>query len=160
MRTYEYANPADGLFTPDPNSPVVFHLRRKGIGANLITSQYGVKNYLGVTGPLDGTPVRVDLLARKSGGQDGSLILSQTKPAYQDWKQATAWSFRMEIPDGGFVEENDEFPFEAPESGYQSLILFEFQNGQTNWTTSLSKDFYVKFGKPPRSRQASLGNAH
>jgi len=43
----------------------------------------------------------------------------------------------MDIPDGGFVEENDEFPFEAPESGYQSIVDFAFQQGQPNWTTDI-----------------------
>src|SRR5206468_3880099 len=55
LRSYEYANPGDGLFTPDPANPVVFHLRKKGAGADLITSQYGVKSYFGVRLPLDGT---------------------------------------------------------------------------------------------------------
>ena len=139
LASFEYANPADGLFTPDPNNPVVFHLRKKGVGADLVTSQYGVKNYFGVVAPLDGVPVRVDLLERKSGGQGGQLVLSQTKPTYDKWTQATAWSFRMEIPDGGFVGQNDEFAFEAPESGYQPVLQFDFQQGQTNWATMLKR---------------------
>jgi hypothetical protein len=150
LKNYEYANHGDGVFTPDANNPVVFRLRKRGAGVDLITSKYGVKNYFGVTVPLDGTPVRVDLLERKSGGQEGQLILSETKPPYDKWKQATEWSFRMEIPDGGFVEENDEFAFEAPESGYQPVMEFDFEQSQTNWTTILKKDFYVRFGNPPR----------
>jgi hypothetical protein len=150
LRSYEYANPGDGLFVPDPNNPVVFHLRKRGTSVDLITSQLGVKSYFGVTAPLDGTPVRVDLIERKSGGQGGQLTLSQTKPPYDKWKQAAEWTFRMEIPDGGFVQENDEFPFEAPESGYQPVVQFDFQQGRTNWATMLKKDFYIKFGNPPR----------
>ena len=80
--TFEYANPADGLFTPNPNNPVVFHLRKKGVGADLITSEYGVKPYFGVTIPLDGTPVQVDLLERKIG--QGTLVISQLKPEYKN----------------------------------------------------------------------------
>lgn len=148
--SFEYANPADGLFTPDAASPVVFHLRKKGPGADLVTSQSGVKNYLGVPSPSDGTPVMVELLERKSGGQAGQLVISKTTPPYDKWKEATEWSFRMEIPDGGFMEENNEFPFEAPESGYQPAVQFNFQQGQTNWTVMLQKDYYIKFGSPPR----------
>jgi hypothetical protein len=146
---FEYANPADGLFTPEPNKPVLFQLRRKGVGANLVTSQVGMRDHLGVTAPLDGSPVRVDLLQR-STGQAGQLVIAQTKPNYQVWKQATHWSFRMEIPDGGFVEQNDEFPFEAPQGPYQPLVQCDFQQGQTNWATRLSKDYYIQFGHPPR----------
>ena len=56
----------------------------------------------------------------------------------------------MEIPDGGFVEEKDEFPFEAPESGYQPVMEFNFQQGQADWIENLKKDYYIKFGNPPR----------
>jgi hypothetical protein len=145
---FEYANPADGLFTPDAGNPVIFHLRKKGTGVDLVTSQYGMKPYFGVTLPLDGTPVRIDLLERKTG--QGQLSISQIKPEYKNWKQATNWSFHMEIPDGGFVEQNDEFPFEAPEEGYQARIEFNFQQGQTDWAENLKKDYYIKFGNPPR----------
>lgn len=145
---FEYANPADGLFTPDPNHPVVFHLRRKGAGGDLLSSQQGFKDYLGVAMPLDTTSVRVNLLERKTDDH-GQLLMSQSKPPYQKWKEADRWSFRIEIPGGGLVEQLEEFPFHAPESGYQSVVQFDFQRGSTNWTTSLQRDFYIKFGTPP-----------
>jgi hypothetical protein len=141
-----FNNTGDGS---SQDNPVLFHLRKKGTGADLITSKNGMKKYLGVSMPLDGSPVNVNLLVR-SVGQDGQLLLSQIKPAYENWKQATEWSFKMEIPDGGFVEENDEFPFEAPESGYQSTVEFKFQQGQPNWTKDELQDYYIKFGNPPR----------
>lgn len=149
LASFEYANPAEGLFTPDASQPVVFRLRKKGLGTALVTSQYGMKPYLGVTMPLDGSSVYIDLLQRKSGA-NGPMKASQSKPPAEEWKQATAWSFRMEIPDGGFVEQNDEFPFEAPENGYQPVVEFNFQRGGTNWADGIRKDFYVKFGNPPR----------
>jgi len=148
-RSFEYANPADGLFVPDRSNPVVFHLRRKGTGTDLVTSAYGMKSYLGVPMPLHEVPVQFDLLERKAG-PGGSLRLSQAKPAYENWKLATEWMFRMEIPDGGFIEHSDEFPFEAPASGYQPVVEYRFQVGQTNWTTVLRRKYYVKFGKPSR----------
>lgn len=147
--SFEYANPADGLFAPNPSNPVIFHLRKKGVGAELITSRVGMKPYLGVTMPLDGTPVSVDLLGKKQG-QGGQLVLSQKKPTYETWKHATEWSFRMEIPDGGFLEHNEEFHFMAPEVGYQSAVELQFQKNGTNWAEDVRKDYYVKFGNPPR----------
>ena len=147
--SFEFANPADGLFTPDANNPVVFHLRKKGSGTDLVTSQYGVKSYFGVTVPLDETPVYVDLFERKTGAS-GQMKVSQKKPPANEWKEATEWFFRMEIPDGGFVEQNDEFPFEAPENGYESVIEFQFRKGEANWAEGIKKDYYIKFGNPPR----------
>ena len=147
--TFLYADMTGrGTFTPDAANPVLFHMRKRGPGADLITSQYGVKDYLGVSAPLDGTSVQVDLLERKTG--QGEMKISQTKPAYENWKQATEWAFHMEIPGGGFVECNDEFPFEAPETGYKPAVAFNFQAGETNWMTNLSKDYYIKFGNPAR----------
>ena len=138
-------NPAEG----SSYQPILFHLRKKGVGADLVTSKYGVSPDFRVAIPLDNTsPVRVNLLARYAG-QDGQLILTQIKPAYEKWKQATAWSFKMEIPDGGFVEESGEFPFEAPESGYQPVVAFDFQQQQSVWATDVRKDYYIKFGNPP-----------
>jgi hypothetical protein len=135
-------------FRPDPNNPVVFHLRKKGKGVELITSQNGMKPYLSVAAPLDGSPVFADLLNRKVG-QTGQIEINQVKPDYQRWKQANGWQFGMTIPDGGFIEQSDEFPFEAPASGYQPTIQFAFQQGQTNWAINLNKDYYIKFGNPP-----------
>jgi len=148
LQSFEYGDRLAGIFTPDPANPVIFHLRKKGPGVDLVTSQYGVSPSLDVEMPRDGTPVQVDVLERKTG--QGALKISQTKPPYVNWKQATKWAFRMEIPGGGFVETTEEFPFEAPESGYQPAVAFNFQAGDTNWTTNLSKDYYIKFGDPVR----------
>lgn len=145
---FEYAT-ADELFIPDSHNPVVFHLRKKGDGVDLLTSAYGVKPDLQVSIPRTGALVKVDLLNRNSGS-GGQMIISQSKPEYAAWKQANSWSFRMEIPDGGFVEQNDEFPFEAPESGYQPAVSFEFDKASPDWATQIKAKYYVKLGTPPR----------
>ena len=132
---------------PDPNNPAIFHLHKKGPGTELVTSQYGVKRTLGVQAAIDGTPVHVDPLTRRVG-QSGPLEISQVKPNPAQWKNASEWTFRLAIPDGGFVEHNDEFPFEAPVSGYQPLIEFHFKKGVSNWTDMLRKQYYIAFGQP------------
>ncbi len=149
LSSFEYANPADGLFTPDPNQPVVFHLRKKGAGAELVTSAYGASWNFPIHIPRDGAPVDIDLLKR-SVGQNGQLRISETKPDYGHWKAANSWSFRMEIPDGGFVEENDEFEFEAPQTNYQPIIEFRFEKGTPGWADGIRRNYYIKFGEPPR----------
>jgi hypothetical protein len=146
--TFVYADySGGGIFAPDQANPVVFHLRKKGPGTELMTSEYGVRSNLGVRAPRDGTPVRVDFLSRKVGDA-GPLEISQVKPDYEHWQQATEWTFRMAIPDGGFVEHAEEFPFQAPETGYQPAIEFHFKNGETNWTTTFQKQYYIAFGQP------------
>ena len=148
--SFQFSDMSGGrTFTPDPLNPVLFHLRMKGKGADLITSQYGVKDYLGVVVPRDGTPMQVSFLTRKIG-PGGDLAISQSKPAYQNWKQATEWTFRMAILDGGFVEQDEEFPFQAPEAGYQPAIEFHFKSSETNWATTLKRQYYIAFGQPRR----------
>jgi hypothetical protein len=133
-------------FSPDVANPVIFHLRKKGQGTELVTSQKGISPQLGVRVPKDGSPVLVDLLQKQSS-QSGQLKISQNKPPMQG---ATNWSFRLSIPDGGLVENHDEFQFQAPESGYQAVVEYNFTKSTTNWTTQVSKQFYIAFGQPLR----------
>lgn len=131
-----------------PSNPVIFRLVKKGEGADLITSQYGMSSTLDFSvSTSDGSPVRVDFFNRKTG-RNGQMEISQNKPAYGAWQMATGWSYRLAILDGGFVETSDEFPFEAPASGYQSVVEFKFQKADANWTEHINKTFYIAFGNP------------
>jgi hypothetical protein len=128
-------------------NPVLFFLKKKGEGVDLITSQYGVHSDVQVNVPLDGTPVRLNFLNRETSG-DGQIEFSNIKPDRLKQQKSNEWSFRMSIPDGGVVEENDEFPFEAPETGYQTTVAFNFKAGETNWTDVISRSYYIAFGSP------------
>jgi len=134
-------------FVGDPGNPIIFRMRKKGAGIDLITSQHGVSPVLQIKSSPDGSPVRVDLFNQKVGA-DGQLGISQNKPAYGAWQSTTGWSYRLAIPSGGLVETTDEFAYEAPESGYQPAVEFKFQKGDTNWTERIDKTFYVAFGTP------------
>jgi hypothetical protein len=138
-------------YQPNPNQPEVFHLRKKGSGSDLISAVLNAKM------PRDGTPVNIDLIKGKVGAS-GQLQMSQVKPPYESWKKATAWSFNMTIPDGGFVEESEEFPFEAPINGYLSTITFNFRAGQPDWKTNLKKSYYIVFGTPPCYGRVDIEN--
>ncbi len=131
-------------FKPDSNHPVIYYLHRKGQGAELITSENGIRPNLAIRIPKDGTSVHVDFF-QKQASATGQLEINQNKPP---WQGATNWSFHMSIPDGGLVENQDEFQFEAPESGYQPTVGYDFTKGETNWTTHAIKQFYITFGQP------------
>lgn len=131
-------------YMPDSSSPVLFVLHKKGEGTSLITSQNGMKSDVWVRVPPDNRPVTVDLL-QKQANANGQLVVRQFKPPF---REATNWSFSLSIPGGGLVENQDEFQFEAPESNYQSTLEFDFNKSQTNWTTQVTKQFYIAFGEP------------
>jgi hypothetical protein len=141
--TSNYALEPD-IILPDPQNPVVLQLHKKGQGVELITSENGFRLKVDVRVPKNNTPIRVDLF-QKQASATGQLEISQNKPP---WRDATNWSFRMSIPDGGFVENEDEFQFEAPETNYQPTVEYHFAKTETNWVTQVTKSFYIAFGQP------------
>jgi alpha-tubulin suppressor-like RCC1 family protein len=147
--SFQYVDSGREAFKPDQNQPVLYYSHKKGVGArSLITSQYGVYTDFAVKAPLDGTSVSVNLLERKTG--NGPLEISQVKPGYAAWRTATNWSLTIKIPGGGLASGGgEEFPFHPPESGYRPEEDLHFDKGQTNWTTAIQKDYYIKFGDPP-----------
>jgi hypothetical protein len=139
---YTYLNQG---FQPDPQNPVAYILRQKQQGTELVTSDNGSRPNLAIRVPNDNTQVRVDFF-QKQASQTGQLEISQNKPP---WREATNWSFRLSIPNGGLIENQDEFQFEAPDANYQSKIEYRFAKGTTNWTTHVTKQFYIALGQPP-----------
>ena len=138
LSSFEYANPADGLFTPDPNRPVVFHLRKKGEGADLI---HGLK-LLGSR--IDGTLSYVDL----SEGQNsltppGDFTVQCSRSAIGKDKKFD-WTFTLGVPDGGLIESTDEFMFLAPEDGYQPTYQISHKVSDSDWVAGEKHKFYVK----------------
>jgi hypothetical protein len=147
--SYEYANPFDGLFTPDPNRPVVFYLRKKGPGVDLIISHAPMSTFIRIAPPTNGSPVFLDFVSQNVG-ESGQIKIEGWKD-HKDFKTAqNNWGLRLTIPDGGFVENNDEFPFEAPDVDYQPVIEWHFTDGTTDWQGGINKKYYIKYGNPPR----------
>jgi hypothetical protein len=159
--TFAYSSIGGSPFKPEADNPVIFRLRSRGQGVELITSARGpsengvavngtpeddMRQSLAVQVPKDDTPIRVDLF-KKEADAGGQLEISHTK---QPLPEDTSWSFRVSLPDGGMLENTDEFQFEAPETGYQQDAEISFKKEENNWTTRVTKQFYVTFGQPPR----------
>ena len=148
--SFEYSNPgADHFHRPNPHAPVIFHLRKKGEGVELLTSQWGVRSALSFQAPTNGVPVRVDFDSRKIGST-GPLQLETWKEAKEATTGKNNWGFRLTLNEGGLVSHDDDFPFEAPDSGYEQSFEWYSAADGTNWQGRLKKQFYVKFGNPPR----------
>jgi hypothetical protein len=148
--SFQYAFPnSNQAYSADQWNPAVFQLQQKGQGAELVTSENGMRPDLPVLVPINGNSVSVDLLNKKAGAS-GDLELSQIKPDRSHWQQATNWSFHMDIPSGGFIGQDDAFPFEAPASGYQSTIDLNFVKDEPDWTTHIATNYYIIFGQPQK----------
>ena len=69
------------------------------------------------------------------------------------------WYLRIAVPDGGIIENQDEFPYEAPDSGYVPSQEWKFTDGAPGWKGSIERQFYIRFGSPPRFGRLNLSCA-
>ena len=146
---FEFASPGQNdFYEPDPDNPVIFHMRKKAAAEALI------KKSIELTPPKDGSAVTVDLL---TGNQspNGQLEVKTWKPQISAEQTRTGkvfpydWRITLKIADGGFLEHHDVFPFEAPETGYNPLIDLSLHatNGSSKEVTA-QQDCYFCFGQP------------
>ena len=134
---FEYANPSSPNYNePDASSPVIFHLRRKGPGAKLFSKALNVP--LTTNHPQD----RVNLM-QGFIKPDGSLTLAADKSKFLPGAQPFPWSVTLTMSEGGLVETNDQFPFQAPESGYAPTVTIDMTNIDPDvWRGSVAKTYY------------------
>jgi hypothetical protein len=144
--SFEFANPFEEMYyRPSKTKPVLFYLRKKGEGAQLI------KKSIQVVLPGDGSGANVDLATGKISAS-GQLEVHAWKPwpprpllPHYDWKVTFA------IPDGGLVEAPEQFAFEAPEAGYKpSFELNMLADAGAEWKIEVEKAFYFSYGQPRR----------
>ena len=136
---FEYAEFSyTNFYEPDPDNPVIFQLRKKGIGEPMIarSGMYAVE--------ADGQPRYINLKTgrtSRTNSENCDLIITLTRDG--DNPQTSAWSFIVKVPDGGLIPSNEEFLVQAPETGYQSQMDFNSTKIQTN----TEHKFYIQSGK-------------
>ena len=128
---FEYAAFSDpNYYQPDPNNPVVFHLRKKGEPAPLASSQgellmtFGTPSTIPVPG-IDPSPITVNV--------------SRNDVHARDWKA------QVTVEGGGVEPTTEEFPFQAPADGYQPSINIDHDSPHaTGWPDEEGGRFYIK----------------
>lgn len=144
-RGFEYAHFFDArYYEPDPRNPVLFHLRTKKGVEGLSSGK--------LNPPLlaDGTPVRLDLLDEGAISSQGQLELAAITNTEDYPPRLFDWRATISVPNGGLVEHNLEFPFEAPEDGYQPTVEFNMWANAPDWRHSIEKSYFIRFDSPPR----------
>ena len=129
---------------PDPNNPVLFHIRKKNQGEALRNGE------VRPTMPADGTPVRFDLLNGGKPSPDGQLEIAAITNTEKYPPRIFNWRATILVPGGGLIEHNAEFPFEAPEDGYQPSVGFDMPTNAPDWKPLIEKSYFIEFGSPPR----------
>lgn len=125
-------------FHPDPQNPVIFSLRKKGVGESLI----GVKQNYRV--PRDGTPLGIDLTTGKAitGGSGNFVVQCWTEDQGKRSGQRYDWHCLVTIPSGGLVLSDEEFAFLAPENGYVLTNEIAMPADRPDWRNDVDLKFF------------------
>lgn len=145
LKSFDYAGFwAANYYEPDPAHPVTFHLRKKGTGETLTAGE----TQLPIS--ADGTPIRVDLLNSGRVSTNGQVEIAAVTNTEKYPPRLFDWRASIAVSDGGLIEHNLEFPFEAPEEGYVRKVEFKMPANLPDWKRSIEKSYFIRFGTPPR----------
>lgn len=131
-------------FHPDLSNPIIFHLRKKGMGESLIGSNFPGFAHIAQL-HHDGTPVELDLLkgTQVSAGT-GQLKLEFWRDVSHLNVQPFDWKLQLSTPGGGLIQTDEEFAFEAPEKGYQPSIVLDMPATNQNWQGEITSKYYIR----------------
>jgi hypothetical protein len=141
--SFEYGD-RYGRFVPDAGNPIIFHLRKQGKGESLIKTDFPVG--IGQIAQLhrDGTPIELDLTkgAQVEPGS-GQLKMEFWRDVSDKNARAFDWKLQLSVPHGGLIETGEEFPFQAPETGYQPSVVIDMPATNQNWRGETHTRYYV-----------------
>jgi hypothetical protein len=113
--SYEYAAYFEREWhVPDRNNPVIFRLRKNRKTEPLIKREVLVRVAIGAPGTFEMDPKNPDA---------PKVVFELLTNAELRFKQ---WSARISVPGGGLQATLEEFPFEAPESGYETSVFSDY----------------------------------
>ena len=140
--SFNYASGPD-ILSPDPQNPVVFCLRKKGTPEPLMRlagAMIGPRQYR-----LDtkDTPTDISFYTGKrtpqGAGQFRVAYGMDVPPDPKQWQ--FDWRCQVTVPGGGLQATTEEFPFTAPEEGYQETI--EIDSNTNAWSDRLEQTYYI-----------------
>lgn len=128
----------DNFHVPDPSKPVIFRLQK-------LTGAEPMYKYL-LTGrvPLDGTPFMLNAATGKVGAGDVAVSITLGKG-----RGAIGPDYTLNVQGNGgtvFAPSNDEFLFNAPESGYQNAFKVTQVAADPKYSLGQKLRCYMKTG--------------
>ena len=141
------APPGEKGYRSNPDQPEVFRLRKKGHGVAL------VRKYLDIDLPASGS-VKVDI----NTGRISSNGFLEFKINRSRIQSPFAWDANAKIQGGGFIKAEGQFPFEAPEEGYQEELTWSFPLNDQGRQRNIAFDeaYFVAFGSPRKYARIRL----
>ncbi len=126
-------------YKPNPNNPVVFTMWKFRGAEPLVGSSIDTKI------PHDGSPVTFEVKTGKiSSDGDLRVTLSQFPLEIRTGREKFDWMVKVEILNGGLIEESDPYPYWAPTNGYQSSFEFNMTSNAVKWLPNLKRNFYIR----------------
>jgi uncharacterized repeat protein (TIGR03803 family) len=145
QQTFKYSKmEGDARHTPDSQNPVVFQLRTKGKGEQLLERDFPPG--MGQITQLrhDGTPIEIDLFeSKKVAPGSGQLKLEFWRDTSEKNARTFDWKLQLSISGGGLHETDEEFPLIAPERVFQPSILINMPKTNQNWRSDLRSRYYI-----------------
>ena len=124
---------------PTVDAPAIFVLRRMGETVPLIrVAQRPVRV------PKNGSPVEVSLRTGQPEGPDRLKVECWTEAQSKDAQAQYNWRCRLSVPGGGLIERTDQYGFEAPTDGYQSVQEITMSQSTAKWKKGVDKEYFAK----------------
>jgi hypothetical protein len=95
--------------------------------------------------PHDGNSTTFDIATGKESA-DGDLrvTLIRSPLGVRRGKDIFDWALKIEMLNGGLIDEKDAYDYWAPETGYQPSYEFNVSSNNVPWHSSLDEKFYIK----------------
>jgi len=124
---------------PDPNNPVVFTMWKLKGPEPMKYAEFRSRI------PYDGTTAVFDLTnGKKNSNGNMRITLLRNPLEVRRGKDHFDWTFKLEIPGGGLLPENDSYPNWAPENDYQAVFVKTVNATDSPWQARFIQNFYFK----------------
>jgi hypothetical protein len=141
---YTYSDALGDRFHPDAQNPVVFVLRKKGPGVPLVQAKFS-STAKSAQLRHDGSAVDVNLMTGEMATTgNAQLELKLWRDDLMQGARTFDWKLQLSVQGGGILGTDSEFPFEAPESGYEPSVVIDMPATNEIWRDEITSNFYVR----------------
>ena len=135
-----------GTFSPNPDDPVIFHLRTRTKGEVVLKTRIpsGIGQIIKL--PHDGGTMTLSLVGdNQPSPLDGKLLLTYWRDMSDLRASTFDWRLALSVSNGAILGTDEEFPFLAPVEGYQTTMNINMPATNQNWPSEFVTNYYVHF---------------
>lgn len=149
-RKYAKANWSED-YQPDPTNPVVFTMWKLQGAERMIKAE---TNFIRIHNNQE-SQIDLNRVEKVNTGGDLVVVLRCAPldgPPYVNGKRNPFdWDLTIEIPNGGFVPiAEGEYPYQAPDDGYQKTLSFRMSRSDPKWISELHRSYYIQMDNGKR----------